>query len=92
MHWLRGMRWYVRLKCLDFYGADNFKASVREHLNEMGKTELLTVFNDVLQSIYAQEKTRSVDLKLFFRQFAGEIKNSESQTLSARLSVDLKLN
>lgn len=77
---------------LDFYGDETFTGSVRERLNRMEQDELLTEFNAVLQSIYAFEKNKAVDLKSFSSQFVSEIQNNEHQTKLGFLSVDLKLN
>lgn len=77
---------------LDNYAGTNFSGSIRESLNTLDQKELTMAFNDVMQSIYAENINNDADLKQFSRQLAGELKKHDSNTLLSHLTVDLKLN
>ena len=74
------------------YTGTNFSGSIRESLNTLDQKELTRAFNDVMQSIYAENINNDADLKQFSRQLAGELKKHGSNTLLSHLTVDLKLN
>ena len=74
------------------YAGDAFDGSIRESLNKLNQEELTTMFENVMQSIYAREKDDKVDLMVFASQFISELKKNDSQTIFSHLPVDLKLN
>ena len=77
---------------LDNYGGDSFKGSVRKQLVEMNQAQLTVEFNELMQAIYTPQQDKLVDLKMFARQFAVKLKNSDNPTTLNRLRVELKLN
>jgi hypothetical protein len=77
---------------LDHYGGDSFKGSVRTQLVEMNQTQLTEKFSDIMQAIYTPLQDKSVDLKMFARQFTEELKKSNNPAAFNGLRVELKLN
>ena len=77
---------------LDNFAGESFKGSVREQLKEFEQQELMVSFKDIMQAIYASEKSSSIDLKLFASQFIDALEKKDRQSGAGILSVDLKLN
>lgn len=77
---------------LDNFAGDSFKGSIREQLKEFEQVDLVTGFKDIMQAIYASEKSRNIDLKLFSSQYIDALKKKARQSKVSLLSVDLKLN
>jgi hypothetical protein len=50
------------------------------------------MFSDIMQAIYTPEQDKPVDLKMFARQFADELKKSNNPAAFNGLRVELKLN
>ena len=77
---------------LDNFAGDSFKGSVREQLKGFEQVDLVTAFKDIMQAIYASEKSSSIDLKLFASQYIDALEKKGRQSRVGLLSVDLKLN
>ena len=77
---------------LDNFAGESFKGSVRQQLKEFEQVDLETGFKDIMQAIYALERSSSIDLKLFASQYIDALEKKGRQSKVSLLSVDLKLN
>ena len=77
---------------LDNFAGESFKGSAREQLKELEQDDLFASFKDIMQAIYASEKSNSIDLKLFASQYIDALEKKGRQSKVSLLSVDLKLN
>ena len=77
---------------LDNFAGDSFKGSVGEQLKGFEQVDLVTGFKDIMQAIYASEKSNSIDLKLFASQYIDALEKKGRQSSVGLLSVELKLN
>jgi len=77
---------------LDNFAGESFKGSVREQLKEFEQQDLMVSFKDIMQAIYASEKSNSIDLELFASQFIDALEKKGRQSGAGIFSVDLKLN
>jgi hypothetical protein len=77
---------------LDNFAGESFKGSVREQLKEFEQQDLMVSFKDIMQAIYAAEKSSSIDLELFASQFIDALEKKSRQSGAGILSIDLKLN
>lgn len=77
---------------LDNFAGDSFKGSVRQQLKEFEQVDLETGFKDIMQAIYASERSSGIDLKSFASQYIDALEKKGRQSKVSLLSVGLKLN
>jgi hypothetical protein len=84
------MRFFYRW--LDSYGGEYFQGSVRKGLYKLNHRQLITSFNDVMQSIYTAKQNGKIDLAQFSKQLFKELKMSNHANKDSPWATTLKLN
>ena len=79
-------------KWLDNYGGDRFQGSIRQNLGNPDHAELATVFDRIMQTVYAQNDEVSIDLKKFSVQFKNELEKLDRPYAYSRWNIELRLN